>query len=619
MDEGRLKELIEELRSTNEGVRLKATRELSTEKPDPVSCKAIPVLKELYWKDSNPAVKFLAKKALANLGENVSEVHSSGGEAIVPIAQRTGLFKLIPDGDILWKCAQEELRCYLPRLKQMIWSKNKFVQAQVAEALESLGTVLSAAPLIEALLDEQHQGNWQEEPDGIVSASYEDVKDLIRIAHLRHSGINPATAAAMGNLNCPEVKEAFIEMLRSSNPVLQKNAVKTLAELSDPKTIGAMISLLRGEDDALERKVIKTVSKIAATCPETQEAVLKVLLEHFRPSESEFTLYAIVEAMGRIVNSRTLDFLKKCLEHPLPRLRANAVEAISRFDIPDSELIAIIAPMLRDKNNRVVGNAIVALWGTSEQKSVLGAVERMAKHPNKWHRAAVAYALGEINTEESAGILIPLLRDSDEDVRNNSSKAMRKLDDPGAVSRLVEFINDDDLDVRLCAIEQIGKAKLDVYNDILLLILDAEQNPKVIATTLLALGKMSLPDNIPTISYYLNHDDDRVRANAIEALSHINDPKVMSLLSLGLSDSSNRVKANIIVALWKFGEIDKVKKLEAMLASPDARQAASGAYALGAVAIATRKEQNLINYPLLVAALRQHPKYNRLKQLLSSF
>ena len=618
MDESRLSELIAQLRSSNEGVRLKATRELSTESPDEISRKAVPVLKEIYWKDPNPAVKFLAKKALSNLGENISEVHSSGGEAIVPKAQRTGLFKLIPDGDILWKCAQEELRAYLPLLKRLIWTKNKFIQNQVASALESLGTVLSAAPLIEAFLDEQNHGTFESD-DGVVSASYEDVKDLIRIAHLRHSGINPATAAAMGNLNCPEVKEAFIEMLRSTNPVLRTNAVKTLAELSDPKTIGPMISLLRGEDDGLERKVIKTVSKIAATAPETQEEVLKVLLEHFRPSESEFTLYAIVEAMGRIVNPRTLDFLKKCLEHPLPRLRANAVEAISKFDIADSELISVIAPMLRDKNNRVVGNAIVALWGTSEQKSVLSAVEKMAKHPNKWHRAAVAYALGEINTEESAGILIPLLRDSDEDVRNNSSRAMRKLDDPGAVSRLVEFINDDDLDVRLCSIEQIGKAKLDVFNDILLLILDAEQNPKVLASTLLALGRMGLPENIPTISYYLNHDDDRVRANAIEALSHINDPKVMSLLSLGLNDSSNRVKANIIVALWKFGEIDKVKKLQPMLESKDPRQRASGAYALGEIAITTRKEQNLINYPLLVASLRQHPKYSRLKQLLSSF
>ena len=57
----------------------------------------------------------------------------------------------------------------------------------------------------------------------------------------------------------------------------------------------------------------------------------------------------------------------------------------------------------------------------------------MVTHANKWHRAAVAFALGEINTEESATILIKLLRDPDEDVRNNAARAIRKLTAPDAV------------------------------------------------------------------------------------------------------------------------------------------------------------------------------------------
>jgi len=618
MDQPQLDQLLQQLRSDDENLRLKATSVLSKERPDAVVRQAISALKEIFWKDPNPAVKFLAKKALTNLGENVSEVQSSGGEAVVPKAQRTGMFKLIPDGTILWKCAQEELRPCLPLLKRLMWSKNASVLTQVSDALENLGTVLSAAPLIEAFQEEQSMPQTPDDVDGSVSASYEDVKELINIAKIRHSGINPATAAAMGNLNCPEVKEAFIDMLRSRNTVIQRNAVKTLSELNDPSTIRPMLLLLRGEKDDLERKVIKTLSKIAASNPDTQEQVLRVLLEHFRPSESEFTLYAIVEAVGRIANPKTVNFVKTCMNHPLPRLRANAVEALSKFDIPDDELVACLAPMLKDKNNRVVGNAIVAMWGTREQKSVLKAIDAMALHSNKWHRAAVAYALGEINNEDSANILVKLLRDPDEDVRNNAAKAIRKLTNPDAVSRLVEFINDDDLEVRLYSIEQIGKARLEAYNDILLLILDTEQNPRVLASTILALGRMKLVENIPTIGYYLNHEDDRVRANAVEALVYINDPKVMSLLTLSLNDSDSRVRANVAVALWKFGELKVASQVRTMLEADHVDFQASGAYALGQMAISTRKEQNLINFPLLVAALRQHPKYARLKQLLST-
>ncbi len=618
MDQAQLDQLLGQLRSDDEGLRLKATSALSKEKADAVTKQAVPVLKEIFWKDPNPAVKFLAKKALTNLGENVTEVQSSGGQAVVPQAQKTGMFKLIPDGHILWKCAQEELRPCLPLIKKLMWSKNKSVLLQISDALENLGTVLSAAPLIEAFQEEQSLPQWQEDSEGMVSASYEDIKELINIAKIRHSGINPATAAAMGNLHCPEVKETFIDMLKSRNPVLQRNAVKTLAELNDASTIKPMLNLLKGENDNLERKVIKTVSKIAAANPEVQEQVLRVLLEHFRPSESEFTLYAIVEAVGRIANVKTLNFVKTCLNHPLPRLRANAVEALAKFDIPDEELIITLTPMLKDKNNRVVGNAIVSLWGTREQKGVLRAINAMVTHANKWHRAAVAFALGEINNEESATILVKLLRDPDEDVRNNAAKAIRKLTAPDAVSRLVEFINDDDMDVRLYSIEQIGKARLEAYNDILLLILDTDQNPRVVASTLLALGRMKLVENIPTIGYYLNHEDDRVRANAVEALVFINDPKVMSLLTLSLNDPDSRVRANVAVALWKFGEIKVGSHIRNMLESENLEYQASGAYGLGQMAISTRKEQNLINFPLLVAALRQHPKYARLKQLLST-
>ena len=95
-------------------------------------------------------------------------------------------------------------------------------------------------------------------------------------------------------------------------------------------------------------------------------------------------------------------------------------------------------------------------------------------------------------------------------------------------------------------------------------------------------------------------------------------PKVMSLLSLSLNDSDSRVRANVIIALWKFGELKVASQVQNMLESSNSDFQSSGAYALGDMAISTRKEQNLINFPLLVAALRQHPKYARLKQLLET-
>ncbi len=615
MNADEVRKLIEDLRSDDENLRLKAANRFTRDNTGAAK-EAIPVLKEIFWKDANPAVKFLARKALENLGENVSEVAAKEAQDIVPKHQRTGQFRLLPDGDILWKCAQEEIKPCIPLLLPLINSKDNSVLEQVGDALEKLGTVLSAAPLVEAFMKEQESDEWRREVEESIEGA-EVVRELLNIAKIRHSGINPATAAAMGNLNCPEVKEAFIDMLRSSNPILRRNAVKTLAELNDPATITPMMAMLeRTEDPKLMSRVMKTISKLAAANPSAQAEVLKILLKHFKKDAPERVLAAVVEAVGRIAHPGTVGFLKKCLRHPCARVRANAVEALTAIEISERELVEALTPLLEDENNRVVGNAVVALWNTSARTRALQVATAEVSHSDKWHRASIAYALGEIDTEESVELLFKLLKDDDEDVRRNAVEAVRKLTNPDAVARLVEFVNDDDDRVKLYAIEQIGKARLESYNDILLLVLETTENPEIIASTLLALGRMKLEENIPTISYYLNDTDPRVRANAIEALVEINDAKVTTLIQMNLNDANSRVQANAIIGLWRFGELHTAGRLQAMLRHPSDDFKASGAYALGEVSGSVRLEQNLIRYPLLVAALRQHPKYTYFKEIL---
>lgn len=608
-------ELVQaQLRSTNEGLRLKACNLLSKESPSWAG-ECVPLLKEIFWKDPNPAVKFLAKKALVQLGETIEELQKSP-ESVVPADAKTGHFQLIPDGSILWKCASDVLRPCVSRLFHLINSSDPSVMDQTSEALEKLGSALSAAPLIEAFQREQQSPEWAKQ-EVLMAASYEDVNDLIHIAKLKHSGINPATAAAMGNLNCPEVKETFIDMLRSFNPILRNNAVRILADLSDPHTVDPLLSLLGSDNQALETKVIKTVSKIAADNGEVQDVVLKGILKHFRPGEPERKLYAIVDALGRIANPKTLPLVLRCMTHKLPRMRANAVEAYLCFEVPEDELVKTLRPLLQDPNNRVVSNVIVGLWRTMAHEEAKARTLELVHHSEKWHRASVAYALGVIDTEESGGLLIELLRDPDEDVRRNAAQALRKIENNDAISRLVEFINDDDMEVRIYSIEQIGKSANEAYNDILQLILDTESHPRVVASTILALGRMKLPENVATLAFFLNAEDARIRANAIEALENINDPKVMSLLQLNVNDPDGRVKANAVSALWRFGELRVADTLQEMLRNPSEGQQSSGAWALGIMAKTARRERTLIKYPLLIAALRQHPKYAVLKQIAS--
>src|SRR5688572_22397966 len=72
LTEAQVKELIAALRGDNESARLKACDALAKVTPADrnSALAAVPTLTQVFLDDGNPAVKFLAKKALTNLGED---------------------------------------------------------------------------------------------------------------------------------------------------------------------------------------------------------------------------------------------------------------------------------------------------------------------------------------------------------------------------------------------------------------------------------------------------------------------------------------------------------------------------------------------------------------------
>ncbi|MBI2944668.1 MAG: HEAT repeat domain-containing protein [Candidatus Wallbacteria bacterium] len=604
-------EVVRQLRDSNESTRLKAAN-LLTKPQGPEARAAVAALRDMFLADPNPAARFLAKRALTNLGENVDQLASEGKGAAGPAADAGDGEPGPRDAGLLWRVAADLLRPLIPSLFRLLESNDERVLDQVSEAVERLGTVLCAAPLLEAFERETTRALAVEGSEGTL-ASYDDVKGLLHIAKLKHSGINPATAAAMGNLRCPEVLEALIDMLRSDNVALRNNAVRILSELSDPNTIEPLLRLLGSDNPRLEAKVIKTVSKIVRESQENKELVVRAVMGHFRPTESEFKLYSIVEALGRIAHPGTLPFLMECLRHQLPRVRANAIEAIARIGVPEDDLIRLVSPLLMDENNRVLANSVAALWPTKARDRARAVMDMCLAATDKWYRASIAFTLGQIDSPDSVGPLVDLMKDADSDVRRNAVNALGRLKAKAAIAKLVEHVNDDDIEVRIKVIEQIGKSGIVAYNDVLhLMMIDAESFPRLLATIVLALGRMRLVENIPTISYYLNDKDERIRANAVEALEAINDQKVMKLLDLAISDNHPRVRANAIKALWRFGELGTIQVVRKMIEAPMADQQASGAYALGDMASAARDRATMADYPLLVAALRRAPRYQEL-------
>ncbi|NUN51675.1 MAG: hypothetical protein HUU06_02655 [Planctomycetaceae bacterium] len=94
-------------------------------------------------------------------------------------------------------------------------------------------------------------------------------------------------------------------------------------------------------------------------------------------------------------------------------------------------------------------------------------------------------------------------------------------------------------------------------------------------------------------------------------------PLLLPALAACASDPDPRVRANAVKALWGWGEV-KIGKVAGNLLGGPPREAASACHALGEMVGRTRRERELVERPMLVAALRQAPRYAELRRAASS-
>jgi len=112
--------------------------------------------------------------------------------------------------------------------------------------------------------------------------------------------------------------------------------------------------------------------------------------------------------------------------NPHIRARADGVELIeSTIDDPEVGE-RLLKPFLEDGESRVRANARKALYKFNKEKAMVLLTE-MCKSDDQWMRLSGAWALGEIGSPAAAEILLSLLTDPWEFVKNRAAKSLEKI------------------------------------------------------------------------------------------------------------------------------------------------------------------------------------------------
>lgn len=114
-----------------------------------------------------------------------------------------------------------------------------------------------------------------------------------------------------------------------------------------------------------------------------------------------------------------------------------------------------------------------------------------------------------------------------------------------------------------------------------------DSNPHIVASAVRALGSADPDRAIPVIEVALEHEDDRVRANAVEALAQLNTGRHADLL-VGMAGDreANRARANAIHALMQMRTGEALQALSRMLLDPRPEHRASALWLVEEMGVA---------------------------------
>ncbi|MEE2924829.1 MAG: HEAT repeat domain-containing protein, partial [bacterium] len=426
----------------------------------------IPILKSIAAEDSEVQIRFLARKGLYHLNKRFKEEvkfhfeSQSFSELIILLddSENVEIYTNILN-TVQSKYPSECRKYLLQQLSQkssdnyrlatnlialgkvgsssdvevllnFIEHLDSRVRASVIESLGFLGVRKVLPYLIRALGDEDNRIRANAiralklQGRKIV---FDSVKEMVKSKEI---WMRSSAAYAIGEYKSVEVLEILSVLLVDKNDAVKKMAYKSLQKLAENGVVEANILLDRFESIDQEESILDYLQIIEANpiFPEDSHSLAakdsrtrlieinrivqgrirdryKELEERLVVEEDNYVIASLILGLGQVKQESAVPLLKNFLSSSVPRLRANAIEALGRFD--DPKLLPEILLNLDDSNNRARANAIIALKDLA-YVDVLSPLRKMIESEDFMAQQSAFFAITEIGSEESLKILVEL-------------------------------------------------------------------------------------------------------------------------------------------------------------------------------------------------------------------
>lgn len=318
----------------------------------------------------------------------------------------------------------------------------------------------------------------------------------------------------------------------------------------------------------------------------------KALLEAIGREKLPQLLSSMLIALGHFKDSADVSLLAGYLRHADSRIRANSVDGLAF--IGTEEALRAIISMMPDEDNRVRGNVLKALQQLGGN-ALFSMLKRMSQDERPWMRESAIYAFSRIKSPQSLMALgnvaqndaeLRLRKTAIEALKNEQSggstvaaeildKIFRRevsLDGAKGVGRGLDnadeirrALQSEDIARRYLALNRLNEVYspdlATAFNEAF----ELETDQFLLSMMLTCIKNNEISCSQWRIESLLSHQDDRIRANAVEAIDFANIERFADKLKHLLSDRNSRVVANSLIALNSIEMVDLFTEIEAMV------------------------------------------------------
>ena len=219
------------------------------------------------------------------------------------------------------------------------------------------------------------------------------------------------------------------------------------------------------------------------------------------------------------LRKRAVRITEESLAAEDPRLRANAVEVVASTGT--KTLMPYVKNLLKDDFVPVRYAAALAV-GDTKYRAAEGYIRRLMKDPDKNVHIAAAYALYKLGDQKSINVIQEAIADSDQQVRANAAVLLGKAGNKSSLKLLHQARKSRDSRVRLQAAEAIARLGDEkIYKKLWAMQLSVYTFNRLMGVK--AMGALGTPQAHTALLTMLDDDILEIRLAAAEQLGKLSD------------------------------------------------------------------------------------------------